>query len=160
MQGVVYKHGDILTPNTTDTNVIVCHQVNCMGVMGAGLAKQVRQQLPNAYEQYKLRCSSFKPEDNLGTVLYLDYREYTGYILANCFGQLNYGRNGVYTNYKAIRSCLENVSYLAQQDNSTVRIPYLMGCGLAGGNWDTLESIIRVALINRKVNVEIWSINH
>lgn len=36
-----------------------CHQVNCKGVMGAGLAKQVKEKYPEAYEQYKAMCDQF-----------------------------------------------------------------------------------------------------
>ena len=36
-----------------------CHQVNCRGVMGAGLAKQVKEKYPEAYEQYKALCDQF-----------------------------------------------------------------------------------------------------
>ena len=38
---IIDKIGDILH---TEADVI-CHQVNCKGVMGAGLAKQIRNQL-------------------------------------------------------------------------------------------------------------------
>ena len=38
---IIDKIGDILH---TEADVI-CHQVNCKGVMGAGLAKQIRYQL-------------------------------------------------------------------------------------------------------------------
>ena len=38
--------GDILTPASGERAVVVCHQVNCMCVMGAGLAKQVKEKFP------------------------------------------------------------------------------------------------------------------
>lgn len=51
--------GDILTPvENPDDLVVVCHQVNCMGVMGAGLAKQVRNRYPGVYRAYKELCDA------------------------------------------------------------------------------------------------------
>ncbi|MDM5320060.1 hypothetical protein QUF57_08725 [Bacillus pumilus] len=32
---------------------IICHQVNCKGVMGAGLAKQIKSKYLNVYKEYK-----------------------------------------------------------------------------------------------------------
>ena len=32
---------------------LICHQVNCQGVMGSGIAKQVREKYPKVYKEYK-----------------------------------------------------------------------------------------------------------
>lgn len=42
------KHvkGDILATPTRNEDTVICHQVNCCGVMGAGLAKQIRDKWP------------------------------------------------------------------------------------------------------------------
>ena len=34
----------------------ICHQVNCQGRMGSGVAKTVRSKFPEAFEQYKKVC--------------------------------------------------------------------------------------------------------
>ena len=47
--------GDLLSSDVK----IRCHQVNCRGVMGAGLALQVKQKYPEAFEQYKALCDQF-----------------------------------------------------------------------------------------------------
>jgi len=39
---VIYKIGDVLKAETK----VIAHQVNCKGVMGAGLAKQVKSKFP------------------------------------------------------------------------------------------------------------------
>ena len=36
---IIYKTGNILDAQTD----VIAHQVNCQGVMGAGLAKQIRE---------------------------------------------------------------------------------------------------------------------
>ena len=45
--------GDLFT---TDARFIV-HQVNCKGVMGSGVAKQVRNKYPHVFVEYKKACS-------------------------------------------------------------------------------------------------------
>ena len=47
---ITFEHNNILESFNID---ILCHQVNCQGVMGAGLAKQIRSKYPEVYEQYK-----------------------------------------------------------------------------------------------------------
>lgn len=46
---IEYIKGNIL--NVTEG--IIVQQVNCMGVMGAGLAKQIKDKWPNIYNDYK-----------------------------------------------------------------------------------------------------------
>lgn len=52
--------GDLFT---TDARFIV-HQVNCKGVMGSGVAKQVRNKYPHVFVEYKKACS----EEMLGKI--------------------------------------------------------------------------------------------
>ncbi len=42
-------HGDVL--NTVDS--IIIHCVNCQGVMGGGIAAQIKRRYPEAYDVYK-----------------------------------------------------------------------------------------------------------
>lgn len=146
--------GDILTPveDAGKEMVIVCHQVNCKGVMGAGLAKQVKSKFPGVYDLYKEKCDAFKME-NLGTVQLCSCLEEGGYIIANVFSQSGYGRTGLYTDYKALRKAF---SSLREFDNTVIRIPYKMGCGLGGGDWKTVKQIIYEELIDYGCKVEIW----
>lgn len=39
---------------------IICHQTNCIGVMGGGIALQIRNKWPNVYKQYVNECELFK----------------------------------------------------------------------------------------------------
>ena len=63
---IIDKIGDILH---TEADVI-CHQVNCKGVMGAGLAKQIRNQLlsEEQYRTYQEICREYG-RANLGKVI-------------------------------------------------------------------------------------------
>lgn len=140
--------GDILSPATEPT--LICHQTNCRGVMGAGLALQIRKMFPSCYELYREYCADME-SSALGTVL-LSSQEGTNITIANIFGQGNYGRNACYTDYAALRKAFRTFSILCTFN--TIRIPYKMGCGLGGGNWGVVLKTIEQELGD--CNVEIW----
>lgn len=82
------------------TEGIIVQQVNCQGVMGAGLAKQICQKYPSVYEHYSGVCGT-ADKSLLGAVCYV--RVSPTLLVASVFGQEFYGRNPniVYTDYDA-----------------------------------------------------------
>ena len=44
---------------------IICHQVNCQGAMGAGVAKQIADKWPNVKKEYVKFCNSKKLKQNM-----------------------------------------------------------------------------------------------
>lgn len=155
--------GDILSPPEHAIqkidDIIVCHQVNCHGVMGAGLALQVRHQFPNVFAEYQLLCDARQPADLLGLIQMVPAFRAGSMVpefsIANIFSQLGYGRDKRHTDYEAMEHAFE---WLAKSfPNSTFRIPYRMGCGLGGGNWEIVEDIIHRTLCSAGINVEVWS---
>jgi O-acetyl-ADP-ribose deacetylase (regulator of RNase III) len=130
--------GDILQAKED----IIGHQVNCKGIMGAGLAKQIRNKYPIAYSEYKELC--LKQGDRLlGATQYIDTLD--GKVIVNIFGQMGYGRNRIQTDYKALEMALKSIKYTVTETtlkNKSVALPYGIGCGLAGGDWDIVHSII------------------
>ena len=126
--------GDLLSSDVK----IRCHQVNCRGVMGAGLALQVKQKYPEAFEQYKALCDQFG-SSLLGHTQFVTCHD--GTIIANMFGQDGYG-SGPQTNMSALDECLSQVATFAYRVNASVGFPKLLGCGLAGGNWDEVCVLI------------------
>ena len=118
---------------------VVVHQVNCFGVMGAGLAYSIRTLFPDTYFKYKHFCNEHvaRPKDLLGKVLYT--QEYN-YVIANAFGQFYYGRNKMQTDYEMLARCFQDIA--KEYHGKRVALPYKIGCGLAGGNWSIVFSMI------------------
>ncbi len=120
---------------------IIAHQTNCKGVMGAGIAKQIKSILPpDQYQRYVAVCQQNDASILLGQtqLLYLP----NGQIIANCFGENIPTGTGRDTDYNALMHSIARVRNYARQYNLSVGIPGLMGCGLAGGDWNIVRDMI------------------
>ena len=125
----------------------ICHQVNCQGVMGAGLAKEIAKRYPEVKRDYEELCAEEDAERLLGT--YLDTLVENGRIIS-IFGQENYGRDGqIYTDYAALGKAFSmlNRVYAGRK----LAFPYGIGCGLGGGNWNVVLEIINVKFCDANV---------
>lgn len=141
--------GDLLSVDAD----IICHQTNFYGVMGGGIALAIKNYaLPSAsFSAYQQHCKKRK-SGLLGTVQYLPGANRNGYmcVVANLFCQGGSLRHGcVLTCYDHMRTCLETVERDVRACNEvrnappmTVALPGYMGCGIAGGDWQTVRQII------------------
>ena len=121
---------------------IIAHGVNCQGVMGSGVAKDLREKYPKIFNSYKERCNFVDRKQSASLLGMVDYvmvsKDPTIYI-ANCFTQNFYGRNPgrKFADPEAITSCLENILYTNGHGyNYPIYIPKI-GCGLGGLDWET-----------------------
>ena len=136
------------------TENILCHQTNCIGIMGGGVALQVRKTYPSVYEEYKKCCERHSPEDMLGKVQ-LCKTNIPNRFIANCFGQLYIG-SGLQTNYDALRKALSRVKEVASEKGYSVSIPYNIGCGLAGGDWNIVSKMIEEIFGQSSINCVLY----
>ena len=139
----------------------ICHQVNCRGKMVSGVAKQIRELYPLAYERYRLAYNREKsnPSGLLGRIQHVyckDERTETGLrTIVNMFAQDRYGYDGqCYTDYKAFEYCLEKLKHIVPA-GSAIAMPYKIGCGLAGGDWNIVYALID-RVLGQQYTVELW----
>ncbi|MCL2026729.1 MAG: macro domain-containing protein [Leptospirales bacterium] len=132
----------IINGNLFDTDAnIICHQVNCKGVMGSGVAKQVKERYPQAYEAYKKLCDETRNKRHLlGTAqaVFINNPDKTVY---NLFGQERYGSNGLFTSYEALQECFTRV-VRGKFDGDTYAMPFRIGCDRGGGDWDIVYKML------------------
>lgn len=130
-----YVKGDLLNSNMK----VIAHGCNCHGVMGSGIARQIRDRWPNVYEVYNLKYRVMGLE--LGTILPVLTPD--GRVVINCMTQQDFGGDGKrYVDYDAIATCISAIdSSVGNWDVSEVGFP-MIGAGLAGGDWNTIETII------------------
>lgn len=128
---------------------IRCHQVNCRGVMGAGIAKQIKAKYPEAFAAYQSLCQQFG-STLLGEVQFVACHD--GTVIANLFAQDGYGRGIVQTDMRAMEECLSRVAAFVKKTGASVGFPKLMGAGLAGGDWKLISE--RIAHYFREPQIE------
>ncbi len=126
------------------TEDIIVHQVNCQGVMGGGVARQLALQYQNKEDVgftledfYNMFCRKYDCdyEKLKGKVLYYLDNKY----IANCFSQ----KPNFDTDYEALKQCFEDIKKTAIDYNyKTIAMPYKIGCGIANGDWDIVYKII------------------
>ena len=133
------------TGNLLDVDVeYICQQVNCQNAMGSGLALQIMTKYPIVKEKFHEMSSGEKPEDLLGQAQVVKVDKHLSIV--NLFGQLHYGNARInkrtYTDYDALQSALETFYNSHQEAGITVAIPKYLGCGLAGGDWETVKNMV------------------
>lgn len=157
MNSFTIKH---IIGNVLDSDApIIAHQVNCQGVMGAGVAKCIREKYPDVMRTYSRWCRDFDSEYLLGKVL--DYCTDKNQIIANCFAQNKTG-SGRMTDYEAFYCCLENLKKEIKYYGFEHRIafPYKIGCGLGGGDWDVILAMIKSVFgHDGDYTIEFWSLD-
>ena len=144
-----YKNGDILTSSAD----VICHQVNCRGVMGAGLARQIAEKYPEVYHDYRMYLENFTAR--LGDVRFVNCCD--GKIVASIFAQRDYGHSGLYTNYGALAVGFAKIAVCCH--DKTIAIPYGIGCVRGGGDWNIEQTIINGVFESYNGDVEIWRLN-
>lgn len=145
-----YTNGDLVKEKKF---TVFCHQVNCMGVMGSGIARQIRDEYPEVYREYKFHVDA--GIGYLGTNLYVHTHD--NRLCVNMFGQYNYGRDKQHTSYIALKKCLDSLQdKLSQMPEETiVGFPWKIGCGLGGGDWTVVEKMLTEFSYNVKQKVYI-----
>ena len=145
---IEFKNGDLFTSQAK----YLCHQVNCMGKMGSGIARTVRNRFPAAYEEYIALCQGASSHGTLlGGIL---QSECDGTTIIHMFAQERCGRYARYTDYFAFRECLRKIKSIVQP-GSTIAFPHGIGCGLGGGDWDIILPMIEEELA-KDYEIEVW----
>lgn len=135
---LIIKSGDLVKDKSID---IFCHQCNCFATMGAGIARQISAEYPEVSKADRQAFEKYGPESLFGKVLSVACHD--GRYCQNMYSQYHYGTRKQMTDYKKFEECLEHVRVFAEKHpNKTIGFPYGIGCGLAGGDWKTVEGLI------------------
>lgn len=126
---------------------IIVHGCNCQGVMGGGIAREVRERFPSAYDVYyqKYKESGLK----LGEITFAEVAPNKFIVNANTQDNFGYGVRQV--SYDAVVVCFEEVMKLARliETDRKIRLDVIfpmIGAGLGGGKWPIIEASIDVTV--------------
>ena len=117
---------------------VIVHGCNCFCAMGAGIAKTIKSEFPEAFQadvatdkgdKSKLGCFSSAMVVRGGHAI----------TVINAYTQFHYSGKGVLADYSAIRAVFRALK--TQYPGQRFGFP-LIGAGLAGGEWETISGII------------------
>lgn len=138
--------GDLISLAIEGCFDVIAHGCNCFCVQGAGLAPQMvkafgTDTFPMEAEEYRgdinklgtIDYQLWKPEISIGKVVYI----------VNCYSQYDMTgrREGkIDLDYDALKLCFKKMNHIFKGKH--IGLP-LIGCYLAGGNWDIVKDMIK-----------------
>ena len=148
---IIYKEGNLLDAQTD----VIAHQVNCQGVMGSGVAKQIKEKWPDVFKQYDYHVRMLD-HNVLGDCQLVQIKE--NKFVANLFGQRYYGRENLrYTSYDGIYDALVKLQvYMNTRGCKSIAIPYKMSSDRGGADWNVILAMIKSVFKNTDIIIEIW----
>lgn len=144
-----HTRGDLLKLAADGAFDVIVHGCNCFCTMGAGIAKGIAAQFPEAYaadrhtakgDRLKLGTCSFAAVQVNGRTL----------TVVNAYTQFDFRGSGMKADYAALRSCLRWVAETFP--DARIGLPKI-GAGLAGGDWATIEAIVTEELRDRAATI-------
>jgi O-acetyl-ADP-ribose deacetylase (regulator of RNase III) len=114
---------------------ILINTVNCVGVMGAGIALQFKQRYPRMFDEYRRKCAAgeIRPGE-----LHV-WQSLNGERIINFPTKRHWRNDSRYEHIEAGLLALRR--FLASQGPVRVTIPAL-GCGNGGLNWSVVSAMI------------------
>ncbi len=146
---VEYVEGDLLK---ADVDALV-NPVNCVGVMGKGLALQFKQAYPQMFVEYNRQC-------NRGYVAIGNVHVYRRCLLDNPSYIINFPTKRHWRDRSQIGDIFAGLDDLIGQvmlrEIRSIAIPPL-GCGLGGLDWDEVRPLIEhAAMLMSGVRVLVY----
>lgn len=141
------KQGDIFKSSCE----VIVNPINCVGVMGGGLALAFKKKFPEHFETYKKMCQN--GEIKVGELYVIDGDENHKVLL---FPTKIHWKNPSLMEY-----VVDGLKYLAENyekmDIKSVAIPAI-GCGLGDLNWEDVKEQITSVLseLDNKIDIEIY----
>ena len=138
---IKYVVGDLLKCSQP----VMVHGCNNHGVMGSGVARQIRAAWPHVYDVYHAHYENHGLE--LGEVV--PVQAHDNLMVLNAITQDGFGRDGgVYVKYEAIAQCFQNINHIMAYHRYTELALPRIGAGLGGGDWATISEIISRVAVN------------
>jgi O-acetyl-ADP-ribose deacetylase (regulator of RNase III) len=137
---IIYKSGNLLQMHDID---VLIHVANLECLFGAGIAKQIKDLYPEAYEA---DCKTPKGDSSkLGTFSYAKVDGLYGKkTVINLYAMQGLGTHKRQTHYEAFYLGMEAIhnQVMDSKKDLVVGVPKFIGCGLAGGSWRVIQAML------------------
>ena len=130
--------GDLIKLALEGSFDVVIHGCNCQCTMGAGIAKSIKAEFPEAFDADLATAKGSR--DKLGSFSKaIGERSGRKLTVVNAYTQFHWRGRGTLADYDAIRKVMR----LIKIEFAGQRIGYpKIGAGLAGGDWDSIAQIL------------------
>lgn len=153
MTQITYIKGDATQPQGAGKKLIA-HIVNDYGAWSAGfvVALDQRWDRPRDFYEDDFHQGLVK----LGVISPVEVEPDITVVNMCAQRSLTVVRDGeIPLSYGNLLVCLDSLATLALQENASVHMPRI-GCGIAGGNWDSVEDLIKQTLVLRDVPTFVY----
>lgn len=129
---------------------VLVNTVNCVGVMGKGIALQFKKRFPDMMKDYKSRCDAGLVK--LGEP----------YLYQNMFGQsiLNFPTKNHWREVSRSHNVIKGLEHFIENYHSwninSIAFPPL-GCGNGGLEWETVGKVMYQMLSHLDIDIEIYA---
>ncbi len=142
---ITFINGDIFTSNAD----AFINTVNCVGVMGKGLALEVKKRYPDCFLQYKNACAQGLVKTGKMHV----YADESGKYIIN-FPTKNHWRYNSQMSYIE-EGLVDLCTVIKDLKLKSIAIPAL-GCSNGGLNWSDVKPVIIKHLAHLDVNIFVY----
>lgn len=139
--------GDLLDLFDQGQFDIIAHQCNCFHTMGGGIARLIKARYPAAFAADM--STEYGDVNKLGN--FSTSHQKQG-IIINIYSQYSTSTSRRETNYFALGTAFTKINELRIFKELRIGMP-LIGCGLAGGDWNIVKDIIHETLIDMDVTI-------
>ena len=138
---IKYKQGNAVSALLDGEADFLMHCCNCQNNFGSGIAKEVRERIPAAYQAdikaYKFESPLLGKFSCGGGVINLYGQEFYGW-----HPNEHYKKTGMQLCYRALDTAMTRAAVQLGTTNYTIAIPYKMASDRAGGDWDTVIGMV------------------
>ena len=130
--------GDLITLTLDGNFDVIVHGCNCFCSMGAGIARVIQEEFPEAYAADLVTVKGDR--NKLGDYSCASVRRNKHQItIINGYTQFHYTGDAVLVDYEAVRKLFSKIK--TRYSGSRIAYPKI-GAGLAGGDWARISQII------------------
>jgi O-acetyl-ADP-ribose deacetylase (regulator of RNase III) len=144
--------GDLITLALDGQFDVIVHGCNCFCTMGAGIARAILDEFPEAYAADLVTVKGDR--NKLGDFSYATVKRGDHTItIVNGYTQFQFHGESVLVDYDAVQKLFKKV----KKQFSGKRIGYpKIGAGLAGGDWEKISRIIEEELAGEEHSLVLY----
>ncbi|BCG50218.1 hypothetical protein [Ralstonia phage RP13] len=146
-----YIRGNLIDNFFADRYDAIAHGCNCFCAMGNGIAREIRDRIPAAYQIDQVTTRGYRGK--MGSFSQIQVNQG---IVYNAYTQYTYWDKDDMLSMTSVELVFNRINADMKHHGLTkLGIPCI-GAGLAHGDWDAISKIIHEVTIDIQIEVVIW----